>query len=143
MSTHWWGSSGYGMFLDIDEANAMAKKYFEEDENDEPPISNGEASWCDLQEYISDYADVIDREDRFDGTAVRYLSDGTDEELVQGVMIYANRGGAIFLDDADEKHCFKNLQDMADYFRKEYGKYLPEDFDYKRHMVEFWGAALT
>jgi hypothetical protein len=143
MSSHWWASSGYGMFLDIDEANAMAKKYFEEDENDESPAGCEEADWFDLQEYISDYADVIDREDRFDGTAVRYLSDGTDEELVQGVMIYANRGGTIFLDDADEKHCFKNLQDMVNYFRKEYGKYLPEDFDYEAHMVEFWGAAFS
>lgn len=143
MSSHWWASSGYGMFLDIDEANTMAKRYLEEDENDESPSGYEEADWSDLQEYIEDYADVIDREDRFDGTAVHYFHDGSDKELVQGVMIYANRGGAIFLDDADGKHCFKNLQDMADYFREEYGKYLPEDFDYEKHMVEFWGAAFS
>ena len=143
MSSHYWASNGYGMFLSISEANAMAKKYFEEDENDESPIGNEEADWYDLQEYIEDYADVIDREDRFDGTAVRYLHDGTDEEFIQGVMIYADRVGTIFLDDADEEHCFKNIHDMANYFRKKYGKYLPEDFDYEKHMVEFWGAAFS
>lgn len=143
MSSHWWASSGYGIFLNIDEANAMAKKYFEEDENDESPNGNEEADWYDLQEYISDYADVIDRENRFDGTEVRYLHNSSVEALVQGVMIYADRGGTIFLDDADEKHCFKNLQDMCNYFREKYGKYLPENFDYEKHMVEFWGAVFT
>ena len=143
MSTHWRGRNGYGMFLNIDEANAMAKKYFEEDENDEPPTGNKEADWYDLQEYIEDYADVIDREDRFDGTVVRYLHDNSVEDFVQGVMIYTDRGGAIFTDNADEKHCFKNLQDMADCFREEYGKYLPEDFDYEKHMVKFWGASFS
>ena len=143
MSSHWWASSGYGMFLNEDEANLMARTYFAEDEEDTPPSGDEEANWYDLEEYTDGYADIIDREDRFDGTAVRYLHDGSDEEFVQGVMIYANRGGTIFLDDADEKHCFRNLQDMADYFRKEYGKYLPKDFDYEKHMVEFWGAAFS
>lgn len=138
MSMHWNAEYGYGMFLNEEEATAMAKKFYEEDKENETPCDDEEINIWDLMEYAN--ASIYDREENYyDLTGIRHLDTGERKEYVEGAMIYCDRTGTIFANEA-EKKCFKDIHEMADYFRNKYGKYLPADFDYEHHLVEAWGA---
>ena len=138
MSSHWGAEFGYGMFLNQEEAEAMAKKTFKIkggiDGEDESDIS----LWA-LEEYFDCGCSIVDRQERYDLTGVEYLATDGRKDYVEGVMFYCAKKGAILQDKAKDD-CYKNIHEMAEHFRKEYGEYLPADFDYEAHMALFWGA---
>jgi len=138
MSSHWAPEFGYGMFLNFEEAEAMAKKSFRvkggitgQEESD--------TSYWDLREYFDGACSIISREELYDITGVKYLATGNTEEYVEGVMFYGSKSGTVFQDKA-ESDCYKDIHEMIEEFRETYGKCLPTDFDYEAHMVQFWGA---
>lgn len=136
MSSHWGAETGYGMFINWEEAEAMAIKTFQVKEG-QPAEDSDDVSIYDLQDYFN--ASIVDREERYDLTGAKYLATGEREDNVEGVMFYGNKGGTVFQDKAKD-NCYKDIHEMAEYFRKEYGEYLPADFDYEAHLVVFWGA---
>lgn len=139
MSSHWAAELGYGMFLNNEEAEAMAKKTFKvkgslygEEESD--------VSIWTLKEYFDHGCSVVDCAERYDLTGVEYLATGEKKEgYVEGAMFYGTKKGTVLQDKAKDD-CYKDIHEMADYFREEYGEYLPADFDYEAHMALFWGA---
>ena len=138
MSSHWAPVFGYGMFLNFEEAEAMAKKSFRVEGSIVGQEENDVTYW-DLEEYFNGACSIIDREEWYDITGVEYLATGNKESCVEGVMLYGSKSGTVFQDKA-KSDCYKDIHEMAEEFRKTYGKCLPADFDYEAHMVLFWGA---
>ncbi len=138
MSSHWAPVFGYGMFLNFEEAEAMAKKSFQV-EGGMVGQEESDTSYWDLEEYYDGACNIIDRDERYDITGVEYLATGDKKSYVEGAMIYGSKPGTIFQDKAKD-NCYKDIHEMVEEFRKTYGKCLPADFDYEAHMVQFWGA---
>jgi len=116
MSSHWGAETGYGMFLNWEEAEAMAKKAFKIksgiDGEDESDIN----IWA-LNDYFDCDCSIVDREERYDLTGVEYLATGEREDYVEGAMFYGNKGGTVLQDKAKD-NCYKDIHEMADYFCK-------------------------
>lgn len=138
MSSHWVPKFGYGMFLNFEEAKAMAKKSFQVEGGIVGQKENDVTFW-DLEEYFNNACSIIHRQERYDVTGVEYLATGERKDNVEGVMFYGTKKGTVLQDKA-KSDCYKDIHEMAEGFRKTYGKCLPADFDYETHMVLCWGA---
>lgn len=128
---------GYGMFLKHEEAIAMAKKYFE------AKGKSIDSENIDLDDLVYEMDASYITEYNYEYASVEYLhssSWGFESCTKEGVMIYAIRAsGTIFANEVETK-CYKDIHEMADEFRKFYGQYLPDDFDYESHMAFFKGS---
>lgn len=135
MSSHYWVECGYGMFITNEEAKAMAKAIVTEFGKQTDSIDD------DIDDILLErFSASIVNDDRYDGREFINLADGNGSDFVDGIMLYSSKvTGTIFADET-ENMCYKNIDDMAEDFKNIYGKYLPTDFDYKAHLVEFRGA---
>ena len=135
MSSHYWVEHGYGMFLTNEEAKAMAKAIVIECSK---PTDSIDDDTDDI--LFEQFSASIVNDDRYDGREIISLADENGSDFVDGVMLYGSKIlGTIFADEVEDM-CYKNIDDMAEDFKNIYGKYLPTDFDYKAHLVEFRGA---
>ena len=134
MSSHYWVERGYGMFITNEEAKNMVVEYMTQTDSTD-----------DIEDVLEDIlheqfnASVVN-DDCYDGRETISLADGYGRDFVNGVLLYGSKIiGTIFADEA-KTECYKNIDDMAGDFKNKYGKYLPTDFDYKAHLVEFRGT---
>ena len=80
-------------------------------------------------------ADVSD--DDFDSRRIHYLVSQRENNYPEGLMLFARKQGTPFVNAKDQ---YVSVDEMAEEFRKDYGEYLPADFDWKAHLVWFEGA---
>lgn len=136
MSLKYFGETGYGLFLNEEEAEEMAVA-----------VENVDGL-SDITTY--NLTDLFDGsrldDDWYDARIIRYLDHKEHSEgggcFVCGVFFYAERQGEIvrWNDNSPSPNIYRSLDEMADEFKEHYGKYLPEDFDFKDHLVSFIGA---
>lgn len=86
-------------------------------------------------------SDLTNRAALFDERKVRHLDGKPHKEdgmsFCEGVFFFSERQGSVLLDpDAG----YRDLSDMADEFRKKFGAYLPDGFDFASHLAEFSGT---
>lgn len=148
---HYFPEVGYGMFLNEKEAIAFAEKYVHSNEYQQYAHNHA----LDVQldpadpEYVQNilgYAQdalmfsVLD-DDLYDIRRIAHLDgrahDEDGDETPSGVFFYAQKAGAITRGSND---LYENLDEMAEEFRKQFGKYLPNDFDFVGHLCLFCGA---
>ena len=132
MSMHYAGETGYGLFLNEEEADAYAKAYAEKNETDD-----------DIYTVFYDNGASFFSDDNYDMRNIIHLkSRATDtddmDDFVTGAFFYAQKQGSILVND--EKNCYSSLSEMANEFQETLGEYLPNDFDYEAHLCWFCGA---
>ena len=130
MSSHYWVERGYGMFITNEEAKDMVAEYVRQTDSTD-----------DIDDILCEkFGASIVNDDRYDGREFISLLTENECDFVDGVMLYGSKIiGTIFADEV-KIECYKNIDDMAEDFDNIYGKYLPTDFNYKAHLVEFRGA---
>lgn len=135
MSDHYYGEHGYGMYLNTDEADKFITEFAKQNDLD--------------KDYKYDIVNSISgtelNDDRYDGRGILALdrnNSGIDNDFADGIFIYANKQGAIFNKlDVISDDTYSDIHEMSEEFRNDFGKYLPKEFNYEAHMVEFYGAA--
>lgn len=132
---------GFGMYLNKWETKQFARAYAKIADGDDGKIDLSvimDEIFCDLGASVLNKADYALAE-------VNHLDDQIHDEdldaICEGLFFYSKRQGSIFGDPLFSV-TYKNAAEMAAEFRKEYGQYLPEKFDYKAHLVEFSGLRL-
>ena len=138
MSNHYWVEQGYGMFLNNEEAEVMVEKFIKK----HPNKYNGSVNEEFYELLQNEFGATIIDDDSFDGRSLLYLTADKYSGCGDGVMLYGSKRGTVFADEAETK-CYKNIDDMADDIRKTYGEYLPDNFDYKSHLVRFAGVTFS
>jgi len=133
MSQHAYGQHGFGMYLDTDEMEEFSRAYAKAE-----GISEDMFNWYDF----SDALELTDDE-VFDGRQIRHLeellSEEDNDDFCEGVFFYADRQGSVI---SAPGQSYQSVREMADEFRQKYAAYLPTDFDFEAHMVEFLGAVV-
>lgn len=131
MNMHWGGETGFGLFLNEEEAASFEHAFAEK---------NGlyDDAVCD---YIGVSVSVL-RDDEYDLRHVWHL-DGKEhqedyDDFVCGIFLYAQKQGGI----TSTAHIYNDLNEMADEFRQRYGEYLPDNFDYVGHLCFILGAKI-
>ena len=131
MSMHWGGETGFGMFLNEEEAASFEHAFAAKNELYDDAV-------CD---YIGVSVSVLS-DDEYDLRHVWHL-DGRqhaedNDNFVYGVFLYATKQGGI----TGTAKIYTDLNEMADEFRQTYGSYLPDDFDYLSHLCFLLGAKI-
>lgn len=130
MTVHCGGEQGYGLFLNEEEAAAFEHAYatthflYEDGVCDEI----GASVLCDENYDLRQIWHLDKKPHKEDG-----------EDFVNGIFLYAEKQSNIILNSPDD--AYRDLSEMADEFRKTYGNYLSDDFDYTAHLCYLLGAS--
>ncbi len=136
MSSHYWVEHAFGMFLTMEEANVMATELANK-LNDNACIN------LLFDKFGASIIDDNNKRDNkighYDGRVIHYLDADIHEEMLEGVFLYGSKPfGTAFV--TDKNKCYKDIDDMTEDFKIRYGEYLPKNFNYKSHLVEFFGT---
>lgn len=125
--------SGYGMYLNDDELDGLVDR-LSHDEQVEEDYGHVDGAMdlydmCDVQ--------LLNHDNMWDGWRVRFLGDdhdtfGDDGTEPTGAFLFAMKQGDIV---AGSDQLYSSVSELADEMRKWYGKYLPDGFDYAKHLA--------
>ena len=141
MSMHYAGESGYGMFLNNDEAVNFLTEYAKtHDPEYDPDDDYYDPMMFVYEEESLCLSDLTD--DDYDMRGIRHLNRDRvhpedEDDFIDGIFLYSEKQGSIV---AGSDSLYDSLEEMADEFRKTYGDSLPDDFDYIDHLCFFRGA---
>lgn len=133
---------GFGLFLEPDAAEEFAKKFSKDfDGTDEEALDTFEVfQTFDCVSMVDDDYDTCIINPLVRQSAIPFDYENTHG----GAILISQKQGKIFddaplstVDDFHKGASYKNPQEMADEFKNEYGKYLPEDYDILKHLCSF------
>ena len=129
MSMHYYGTHGYGLYLNDQEYKRFADAY-------------AAAKNIEIDEIEFEVEGVCLNDDTFDGREVWHLDGQPHEEdgddFVNGFFLFCRKSGSILL--SHKQYCYPDIESMANEFRADYSAYLPKNFDYEAHLVCLTGA---
>lgn len=141
MKDRYYALSGYGMFLceaeAISAANAFCKS-LAENSDDYNDYENLYKFSCESG------ATQVSEDDGFEGRSIYPLNmdgtpdDGNPLDNPDGLMFFSEKQGTILSGYVGAT--YQTLEEMANDLRKRYKKYLPDDFNYRKHLCFFAGA---
>jgi len=101
-----------------------------DDDGDAAPHADGQRD----DEVIDDQLEARDIEDTYDNLYNACTLLLNNDEMEEGYFLPSQKkDGSIF--KSDTHLLFDTPQDMADEFKAEFGKLLPEDFDYIKNLA--------
>lgn len=125
--------SGYGMYLNDDELDGLVDR-ISHDEQAEEDYGHVDcaADLCDQYD-----GQLLNHDNMWGGWRVRFLGDdhdtfGDDGTELTGAFLFAMKQGDII---AGSDQLYSSVSELADEMRRWYGKYLPDGFDYAKHLA--------
>lgn len=125
--------SGYGMYLNTNELDNFVHSV-SHDEDEE--YAYGIESATDLCQWFD--VTLLNYDEMWDGWSVRFLYDDMNEDHIEltGAFFFTQKQGSII---AGSDQLYSSIDDIVSEMRDEYGKYLPEKFNYSRHIAFMCG----
>ena len=132
---HYFGTNGYGLFLNMQEYEDFKKAYSEIND-----VWDAEDAFYRDDAFNAGFAILC--EDSYDGRSICHFADidgENDEDFADGLFLFAERQGGVLAKSASCS-IYPNITAMADEFRKKFSTYLPEDFDCEGHLAFLCGS---
>lgn len=126
---HYFGTNGYGLFLNMQEYEDFKKAYSEIND-----VQDAEDAFYSDDVFNAGFAILC--EDPYDGRSICHFADidgENDEDFADGLFLFAEKQGAIFLED--RSRAYANMNEMEEEFKAKFGKYLPGNFSYVDHIA--------
>ena len=125
--------SGYGMYLNTNELDDFIHSV-SHDEDEE--YAYGIESASDLFQWFD--VTLLNYDEMWDGWSVRFIYDDMNEDHIEltGAFFFAQKQGSII---AGSDQLYSSIDDIVNEMREEYGKYLPDGFNYARHIAFMCG----
>lgn len=124
--------SGYGMYLNTNELDDFVHSV-SHDENEE--YAYGIESATDLCQWFD--VTLLNYDEMWDGWSIRFIYDMNEDNIeLTGAFFFAQKQGSII---AGSDQLYSSVDDIVSEMREQYGKYLPEKFNYGRHIAFMCG----
>lgn len=136
MSMHYYSCNGYGMYLNENEYDKFKEKYAALHNLGHDDVDVEDAFYYD-DSFNAGFAMLND--DLFDGRGICHLETGhekDDDDFADGFFMFSDRQGSIFASNS----YYSDITEMAGEYKRKFGTYLPDDFDYEAHLAFFSGA---
>lgn len=143
MSWDTYAVNDYGIILSDDILIDIARRYRSECDGNTAFLQNDVTNQELLGDFIPDVADAYDicYLTGFTGDARAVYEDGCSSETSEECFNYDE---VVYLHVPEMPGLFKapytGMGELVDYFRQEYGEYLPQDFDYAGNLRHFVGV---
>jgi hypothetical protein len=125
--------SGYGMYLNSDELDDFITSVAHDADEE---YAYGIESATDLFQWFD--VTLLNYDEMWDGWSVRFIYDDMNEDHIEltGAFFFTQKQGSII---AGSDQLYSSIDDIVNEMREEYGKYLPEKFNYGRHIAFMCG----
>lgn len=124
--------SGYGMYLNTNELDDFVHSV-SHDEDEE--YAYGIESATDLCQWFD--VTLLNYDEMWDGWSIRFIYDMNEDNIeLTGAFFFAQKQGSII---AGSDQLYSSVDDIVSEMREQYGKYLPEKFNYGRHIAFMCG----
>ena len=134
--TVYYNAGGYGLYLTASEESDMVRKYVEVSGRSEE-LKNMDAK--DIVYFIFGGKELTDE---YNMRAVISIVKRPSQEVLcamvkekpDGAVFFSEKQGSVF---SNPRKTYSSEKEMADEFRRKYGNFLPENFDYVGRLVRF------
>lgn len=150
MSSYWAGYSGIGMYINESEFEKFMTQYLMKNEEDFKNIKENLHFVYDenAETYIIEKENILKLSDDSAGGFVFYPyfieQKPNTEYLDTGLSLY-KQNAYIFIADFDnnsvgallENRKYNSYTEIVDEFKRKYAEYLPNDFDWNKHIGQY------
>lgn len=125
--------SGYGMYLNTNELDDFVTSVSHDADEE---YAYGIESATDLCQWFD--VTLLNYDEMWDGWSVRFLYDDMNDDHIEltGAFFFMQKQGSII---AGSDQLYSSIDDIVSEMREEYGKYLPDGFNYARHIAFMCG----
>lgn len=125
--------SGYGMYLNTNELDDFVTSVSHDADEE---YAYGIESATDLCQWFD--VTLLNYDEMWDGWSIRFIYDNMNEDHIEltGAFFFARKQGSII---AGSDQLYSSIDDIENEMREEYGKYLPDGFNYARHIAFMCG----
>jgi hypothetical protein len=129
---------GYGMYLNDDELEKFVDAISHDEQYEEEYGWRVECAMDLTQQF--DVA-LLNYDEMWGGWRVRFIDNdyytlSADETELTGAFFFAQKQGSII---AGSDHLYSSVDEIVNEMREEYGEYLPDGFDYAKHIAFMCG----